>query len=63
MNTILTIFTWLVLEHVDEMDELNTYLRIGENIVGQSKVIQWTGLYADIRSSRKYAIYFTFLLN
>ena len=31
------------------MDELNTYLRIGENIVGQSKVIKSTGLYVDIR--------------
>ena len=35
------------------MDELNTYLRIGENIVGQSKVVKSAGLYVDIRSSQK----------
>ena len=38
MNTISSIIKRLSLEHIDEMDELNTYLRIGENIVGQSKV-------------------------
>ena len=53
MNTILTIITWLVLEHIDEMDELNTYLRIGENIVGQCKVMKCTGFYVDITKSSR----------
>ena len=48
MNTILTIITKLVLEHIDEMDELNTYLRIGENIVGQSKVKNGNEYYVDM---------------
>ena len=40
------------------MDELNTYLRIGENIVGQSKVLKYAELSVDIRS-----LFTTFYLN
>ena len=38
----------IILEHIDEMDELNTYLRIGENIVGQSKVKNGNEYYVDM---------------